>query len=74
MGQVVTAFLFLYHGFFGTCWGPTPWVYSSEVNSVAWRARGAGMATATNWLFGFVTVQFSPAGLRNLGWRFFLGE
>jgi hypothetical protein len=70
----MTAFLFLFHLFFGTCWGSLPWVYTSEINSLAWRARVSGLATASNWIIGFIAVQVGKSGLDNLGWRFFLSE
>lgn len=51
-----------------------PWVYQAEVNSLAMRTQGAAAATATNWLFGFVCTQFTPTGIRNIGYRFYISE
>ncbi|RYC55319.1 hypothetical protein CHU98_g10893, partial [Xylaria longipes] len=47
-------------------------VYAAEVNSIGWRTRGAGAATATNWVTGFAVVQFTKSGIDNLQWAFFL--
>lgn len=49
-------------------------VYAAEVNSIGWRTRGAGAATATNWVTGFAVVQFTKVGIDNLQWAFFLSK
>lgn len=36
------------------------------------RTTGSAAATATNWLFGFVCTQFTPTGIRNIGYRFYI--
>ncbi|OTA68039.1 putative sugar transporter [Hypoxylon sp. EC38] len=72
MGNVTTAMFIVYHVIFGISWASVPWVYSAEVNSLGWRARGAAAATATNWLGGFVVTQFTKVGIDNLQWSFYL--
>jgi hypothetical protein len=74
MGNAAVAMFILYHVFFGCTWGGVPWVYSAEVNSLGWRTRGAAAATATNWIMGFVVVQFTKVGIDNLGWAFYLSK
>lgn len=69
---VTVSMFFLYYFCYGTSFAKVPWVYNSEINSLGWRARGSAAATATNWLGGFVTVQFTKAGVDNLGWGFYL--
>lgn len=71
-GPVAITFLFFYYAAFGCTWGMVPWVYQAEVNSLAMRTRGAAAATATNWLFGFVCTQFTPTGIKNIGYRFYI--
>lgn len=73
-GAVAITFLFFYYAAFGCTWGMVPWVYQSEVNSLAMRTRGAAAATATNWLFGFVCTQFTPTGIKNIGYRFYISK
>jgi MFS family permease len=73
-GAVAITFLFFYYAAFGCTWGMVPWVYQAEVNSLAMRTRGAAAATATNWLFGFVCTQFTPVGIRDIGYRFYISE
>ncbi|KAH8880671.1 general substrate transporter [Thozetella sp. PMI_491] len=72
LGYVTTAMFFLYYFCYGTSFAKVPWVYNSEVNSLGWRARAAAAATATNWMGSFVVVQFTKAGVNNLGWGFYL--
>ncbi|KAH8888391.1 general substrate transporter [Thozetella sp. PMI_491] len=72
LGNVTTAMFFLYYFFFGTSFAKVAWVYNSEVNSLAWRTRGAAAATATNWMGGFIVTQFTKTGIDNLGWGFYL--
>lgn len=72
MGALTTAMFFLYYFFYGTSYAKVPWVYSSEVNSLGWRTRGAAAATATNWICSFCVTQFTKVAVNNLGWRFYL--
>ncbi|KAI3342421.1 putative sugar transporter [Ustulina deusta] len=71
-GNVTVAFFVIYHAVFAPTWAGIPWVYAAEVNSIGWRTRGAGAATATNWVTGFAVVQFTKVGIDNLQWAFFL--
>lgn len=36
------------------------------------RTKGAAVATATDWLTNFVVVEFTPVGIDNLGWKFYV--
>ncbi|TVY81654.1 Sugar transporter STL1 [Lachnellula suecica] len=71
-GAVAITFLFFYYAAFGCTWGMVPWVYQAEINSLSMRTTGTAAATATNWLFGFVCTQFTPTGIRNIGYRFYI--
>jgi len=73
-GPVAITFLFFYYAAFGCTWGMVPWVYQAEINSLGMRTRGAAAATATNWLFGFVCTQFTPTGIKNIGYGFYLSK
>ncbi|CAI7612771.1 unnamed protein product [Penicillium pancosmium] len=71
-GIVAVSFLFFYYAAFGCTWGMVPWVYQAEINSLAMRTVGAASATATNWLAGFICTQFTPTGIENIGYRFYI--
>ncbi|PVI00209.1 general substrate transporter [Periconia macrospinosa] len=66
------AFFFLYYVFFGIGWQGVPWLYPTEINSMAMRTKGAAIGTATNWIFNFMVVEITPPGIRNLQWRFYI--
>ncbi|KAF3009495.1 hypothetical protein E8E13_003424 [Curvularia kusanoi] len=66
------AFFFLYYVFFGIGWQGVPWLYPTEINSMAMRTKGAALGTATNWIFNFMVVEITPPGIRSLGWRFYI--
>lgn len=74
LGAVTTSMFFLYYFTYGTSFAKVPWVFNSEINSLGWRARGAAAATATNWMGGFIVVQFTKTGVDHLGWGFYLRE
>lgn len=65
-------FFFLYFMSFGFGMLGVPWLYPTEINSVAMRTKGAAVATATNWITNFVIVQITPIGIQNLGWKFWI--
>jgi sugar porter (SP) family MFS transporter len=48
------AFFFLYYIFFGIGWQGVPWLYPVEINSLAYRTKGAALGTASNWAFNFM--------------------
>ncbi|KZM19095.1 substrate-specific transmembrane transporter [Ascochyta rabiei] len=66
------AFFFLYYVFFGIGWQGVPWLYPTEINSMAMRTKGAALGTATNWIFNFMVVEITPPGIRSLQWRFYI--
>jgi hypothetical protein len=37
-----------------------PWLYPTEINSLAMRTKGAAIGTATNWIFNFMG-ELSPS-------------
>ncbi|KAM0754671.1 putative hexose carrier protein [Meredithblackwellia eburnea MCA 4105] len=69
-GIIATIATFLFQGFF--TWGTmaTVWCYPSEVLPLSIRTRGAALAAASSWIFGFMIVQITPLGIDTMG-RFF---
>ncbi|KAH7119825.1 general substrate transporter [Dendryphion nanum] len=66
------AFFFLYYVFFGIGWQGVPWLYPTEINSLAMRTKGAALGTATNWIINFMVVEITPPGIESLHWRFYI--
>ena len=51
LASASVAFFFLYYIFFGIGFQGVPWLYPTEINGLAMRAKGAALGTATNWIF-----------------------
>jgi len=66
------AFFFLYYIFFGIGFQGVPWLYPTEINSLAMRTKGAAIGTATNWMCNFIVVEITPIGIQSLGYRFYV--
>ncbi|KAL3965571.1 hypothetical protein ACCO45_002575 [Purpureocillium lilacinum] len=70
-------FFFLYYIAFGIGMLGVPWLYPTEINSIAMRTKGAAVSTATNW---WVTIRAHQLrhcgdysiGIQNLGWKFWI--
>ncbi|KAL6860812.1 sugar transporter [Trichoderma novae-zelandiae] len=63
--------IYLYVIGYSASWGPTPWVYVSEIFPTRLREYGVGLAAATQWLFNFVITEVTPAAVNHIGWRTF---
>ena len=69
---VAIAFVFAFYTVFGLSWIAIPWMYAAEVNTQPWRNRGAGLATATNWICNYAVVLATPIGIENIDWRYYI--
>lgn len=49
-----------------------PWLYPTEVNALAFRAKGAALAMSTNWIMNYMVAQITPPGIENLGYKFWI--
>ncbi|KAM0199203.1 hypothetical protein ACHAPA_012311 [Fusarium lateritium] len=72
VAEASIVFFFLYYIAFGIGMLGVPWLYPTEINSIAMRTKGAAVSTATNWLTNFVIVEITPIGIQNLGWKFWI--
>ncbi|KAI9803736.1 MAG: hypothetical protein M1833_000648 [Piccolia ochrophora] len=72
MGSVAVAFFFLFFASFGLGVLNVPWLYPTEINALEYRAKGASLAMATNWIMNYMVVQVTPTGIANIGWRFWI--
>lgn len=50
----------LYIFFFATTWGPCAFVVVSEIYPIRIKSKGMGLATASNWFWGFLISFFTP--------------
>ncbi|CAF9934723.1 hypothetical protein IMSHALPRED_009819 [Imshaugia aleurites] len=66
------AFFFTYYICFGIGFQGVPWLYPTEINSLAFRTKGAALGTASNWAFNFMVVEITPIGIQTLHWKFYI--
>lgn len=72
VAKASVVFFFIYYMGFGLGMLGIPWLYPTEINSLPMRTKGAAVATATDWLTNFIVVEITPAGSKNLGWKFYI--
>ena len=57
LGLLSLLSLLVYVAFFSLGWGPLPWLITAELLPVRAKSLAGGLATASNWLFAFVTTK-----------------
>ncbi|EEP79151.1 hypothetical protein UREG_03997 [Uncinocarpus reesii 1704] len=58
--KAMIAFICIYIFFFASTWGPGAWVVIGEIYPLPIRARGVGLATASNWLWNCIIAVITP--------------
>ncbi|CCF57725.1 hypothetical protein KAFR_0D00780 [Kazachstania africana CBS 2517] len=59
-GNCMIVFTCFYIFCFATTWGPCIWVLISETYPLRIRSKGMALATASNWIWGFLISFFTP--------------
>lgn len=72
LGVVAVSFFFVFFASFAMGALGVPWLYPTEINALAFRAKGSSLAMATNWICNYMVAQVTPPGIANLGWRFWV--
>lgn len=72
LGIVAVSFFFVFFASFAMGVLGVPWLYPTEINALAFRAKGASLAMATNWIMNYMVAQVTPPGIENLGYRFWI--
>lgn len=70
--QAVVGCIIVFNAWFGYSWGPVPWLYPPEILPLAFRAKGASLATATNWSFNWLVGELTPILMEKIAWRLYL--
>jgi MFS family permease len=71
-GKAVIALSYIFVGVYGFTWAPVGWIYCSEVFPLRVRARGVGLAAATNWIFNFALAYFVAPSFENIQWKTYI--
>ncbi|KAL3899091.1 MAG: hypothetical protein SGCHY_002287 [Lobulomycetales sp.] len=51
---------------YASTWGPTVWVYQSEIFPLRIRAKGSGLATFFNWIMNALIGKLTPLALESI--------
>ncbi|KAI9667231.1 MAG: hypothetical protein M1821_000044 [Bathelium mastoideum] len=70
--QAGIAFIYLFSLFFVTGYLGLAFLYSSEIAPLSVRTPITALSTTSTWVFNFTTVEASPPGFDNLGYRYFI--
>ncbi|WFD36328.1 hypothetical protein MCUN1_003207 [Malassezia cuniculi] len=70
--QAVVVCVVAFNAAFGYSWGPIPWAWTPEIMPLAFRAKGASLSTATNWLFNWIVGQLTPILQERIKWRLYI--
>ncbi|SJX65661.1 probable sugar transporter [Sporisorium reilianum f. sp. reilianum] len=71
-GRAASAMLFVFEFFFSLGFQATVWLIPSEVLPLLIRTKGSALSTASNWIFNFAVVKFTPSALENIGWKTYI--
>jgi sugar porter (SP) family MFS transporter len=69
--KAMAAMLYIYCVFYSFGWGPTPWIYVSDIFPNRTRHYGLSVAAATQWLFNFVISKITLTMVNRLGYKLF---
>ncbi|KAH7368672.1 hexose transporter [Plectosphaerella cucumerina] len=70
--RAIIAMSFIFVGVYGSTWAPVGWIYCSEVFPLRFRAKGVGLAAASNWAFNLALAFFVPPAFENIQWRTYI--
>lgn len=70
--QAVVVCVVLFNAAFGYSWGPIPWAWTPEIMPLAFRAKGASLSAATNWVFNWIVGQLTPVLQETIEWRLYI--
>lgn len=71
-GRAASAMLFVFEFFFSLGFQATVWLIPSEVLPLLIRTKGSALSTASNWIFNFAVVKFTPSALQNIKWKTYI--
>ncbi|SNX86572.1 probable sugar transporter [Melanopsichium pennsylvanicum] len=71
-GRAAAGMLFTFEFFFSLGFQATVWLIPSEVLPLLIRTKGSALSTASNWIFNFAVVKFTPSALENIKWKTYI--
>ncbi|VVT56550.1 uncharacterized protein SAPINGB_P005146 [Magnusiomyces paraingens] len=70
--KALIACSYLFVATFAPTWGPTIWVYCSEIFPTPQRALANGLCASANWAFNFALAMFVPTAFQNITWKTYI--
>ena len=72
ISRTVIALSYLFVSIFAITWGPTSWVYASEIFPAGIRAKAVSLTTASNWMWNFAIGLAVPPLLWSINWKMYM--
>jgi len=72
VSEIMAGLLYIYVCFYAMGWGPLPFVYVADIFPTSTRHYGLALASASNWIWDFVTTRVTPDLITSLGYNVFL--
>ena len=72
ISRTVIAFSYLFVSIFAVTWGPTSWVYASEIFPSGIRAKAVSLSTASNWMWNCAVGFAVPPLLWSINWKMYM--
>ncbi|CAF4458444.1 unnamed protein product [Rotaria sp. Silwood2] len=69
---VIISFVYIFVAAFSFSWGPTAWVYCTEIFPLSMRSKGTSITTAANWATNCIVSFLVPALLEDLTYGTYL--
>lgn len=72
VSRAVIALSYLFVSIFAITWGPTSWVYASEIFPSGIRAKAVSLSTASNWMWNTAIGFAVPPLLWSINWKMYM--
>jgi len=72
VSRLIIAFSYLFVSIFAMTWGPTSWVYASEIFPTGIRAKAVSLTTASNWAWNCAIGFAVPPLLWSINWKMYM--
>lgn len=70
--SVIICFVYVFVASFAFSWGPTAWIYCTEIFPLSMRSKGTSITTAANWATNCIVSFLVPALLETLTYGTYL--
>ena len=72
VSRIIIALSYLFVSIFAMTWGPTSWVYTSEIFPAGIRAKAVSLTTASNWAWNCAIGFAVPPLIWSINWKMYI--